>query len=349
MNTMQAGANIAVNPSDVLDIVLSWLPQTGNVDVGAFALNAMNKVRSDSDFLYLTGDIETQGEFMTLSLTAGKPVFQIQVNKIPADIQKVVFAIASVNSLAALQQLSIEVKNTASFSPEQHDLQSLVLGELYLRNGQWKFRALGQGYQQGMDFLATQFGTQFNRDRQSLIPPVNPPVITESNQVLDTLKDELPDVKQWFKPDNIRANIRTLKTFSWGWFLSSLVVFIIAEISIAGLFETNIFVSFIPMSFRYLVEVVSMSLSFLVGGLIVGLISPSVRVLEPAIAAFISVILMLSNGFFTPHSFVGFSFVKMLIGGGIAFALAMYGARLGEKLEAMLGNKKSQEYINNRQ
>ena len=124
--------------------------------------------------------------------------------------------------------------------------------------------------------------------------------------------------------------------------------FIIAEIAIAGLFEANLFISFIPQSFRYLVEVVSFALSFLIGGLVVGLISPSVRVLEPAIAAFLSVILLLSNGFFTPNSFAHFSIMKMLIGGSIASALAAYGARIGEKIEAMLGNKASQDYINKR-
>lgn len=348
MNTMQAGANIAVNQSGTIEIIISWLPLNTSVDVAAFALNEQNKVRSDSDFMYLNGDIDIQGEFMSLSLNAGKPVFKINSNKIPSDINKIQFVLASDNGLSNIQKMAIEVKDVASFIPENSTLNSLVLGELYFKNQQWKFRALGQGYAQGMEFLANQFGTQFNKQ----IPPslsLNTQVNNTQPSAFDTIKEELPDIRNLAHPDKIKESIQTLKKFSWGWMLSSLVVFIFAEIAIAGLFEANLFVSFIPHSFRYLVEVVSFALSFLIGGLVVGLISPSVRVLEPAIAAFISVILLLSSGgFFTPNGFANFSIMKMLVGGSIASALAAYGAILGEKIEAMLGNKASKEYINNK-
>lgn len=348
MNTMQAGANIAVNQSDTIEIIMSWLPLNASVDIAAFALTEQNKVRSDSDFIYLNGSIDIQGEFISLSLNAGKPVFKINIAKVPATINKIQFVLASDNGLSNIQQMAIEVKNIANFIPENSTLNALVLGELYFKNQQWKFRALGQGYAQGMAFIANQFGTQFIKTAPASFLPETVPN-NNSQTALDTIRDELPDIRHLTRPEKIKEHIENLKKFSWGWMLSSLVVFILAEIAIAGLFEANLFVSFIPHSFRYLVEVVSFALSFLIGGLIVGLISPSVRVLEPAIAAFISVILLLSSGgFFTPNGFANFSIMKMLIGGGIASALAAYGAVLGEKIEALLGNKASKEYINKR-
>ena len=349
MNTMQAGANIAINQSGTLDILISWLPFNASVDVAAFALNESEKVRSDSDFIYLNGEVDTQADFMSLSLNAGKPVFRVDLHKISSDICKIVFVVASPNSLSGLQNLAIEVKDLSIFKPENTALQSLVLGELYFKNQQWKFRALGQGYQQGMEFLATQFGTQFNRQlaRTSPLDSVNNSTSSRDlGPVLNTIREELPDVRNLVTPDNVRAGIKSLKSFSWGWMLASLVVFIIAEIAIAGLFQTNWFMTYIPHTFRYLVEVVSFALSFLIGGITVGLLSPSIRVLEPAIAAFFSLILLLSNGFFTPNGFADFSIIKMLIGGSIAFALAMYGGKLGEKIAAMLGNRTSQNYFN---
>jgi hypothetical protein len=45
---------------------------------------------------------------------------------------------------------------------------------------------------------------------------------------------------------------------------------------------------------------------------------------------------MLCISFFTPYSFIHFSFTKMLIGGAIAFCLALSGAKLGEKV---VGNR----------
>jgi stress response protein SCP2 len=351
MNTMQAGANISVNQSESIDISISCMPFDFPLDVAAFVLNEAEKVRSDSDFIYLNGNIDTQADFMSLSLNAGKPVFRIELNKISADVSKIVFVVASSGSLSGIQNLTMEVGNLSVFTPDNTALQSLILGELYFKNQQWKFRALGQGYQQGLEFLATRYGTQF--DRQSLhssLPQLvnNSQVNNDSNAIMDTIREELPDIRTLVTPDTVKAGIKSIKRFSWAWMLASLVVFIITEIGIAGLFQTNLFWSFIPQSFRFLVEIVSFSISFLVGGMIVGLVSPSIRVLEPAIAAFFSVIILLSNGFFTAHGFADFSLIKMLIGGSVAFALAMSGARLGEAMAAKFGNRTSQDYIDNR-
>ena len=68
MNTMQAGANITVNQSGSIDILISWLPFDFPLDVAAFVLNETEKVRSDSDFIYLNGNIDTQADFISLSL-----------------------------------------------------------------------------------------------------------------------------------------------------------------------------------------------------------------------------------------------------------------------------------------
>ena len=73
-------------------------------------------------------------------------------------------------------------------------------------------------------------------------------------------------------------------------------------------------------------------ISFFVGGFITGLISPGLRVREPAVGAFLSVALMLVMSVFTPYSFIRFSLQKMIVGGAIAFVLALAGARLGERM-----------------
>jgi len=86
--------------------------------------------------------------------------------------------------------------------------------------------------------------------------------------------------------------------------------------------------------------------SYFIGGFLIGLLSPGIRVLEPALGAFLAVGFTFLYGFFTPFSFFAFSLGKIFIGGGIAFGLALLGAKLGEKLAAKLGNLKSQRFIN---
>jgi hypothetical protein len=94
------------------------------------------------------------------------------------------------------------------------------------------------------------------------------------------------------------------------------------------------------LSLRFTLQGLLNLVSYFIGGLIIGLISPGLRIHEPAAGAFLSVTLMLSLTLFTPYSFIRFSLTKMLIGGAIAFWLALLGARLGEKIA---GNRIPQE------
>jgi hypothetical protein len=72
--------------------------------------------------------------------------------------------------------------------------------------------------------------------------------------------------------------------------------------------------------------------SYLVCGFLVGFFSPGVRMMEPAIGAFLSVILVGAMGYFMPYSFIGFHDISLFIGGAIGFTLALMGAYTGEKL-----------------
>ena len=84
--------------------------------------------------------------------------------------------------------------------------------------------------------------------------------------------------------------------------------------------------------------------SYFVGGFLVGVMSPGIRIFEPAIGAFFAVLCTFIYGFFTPHRFFGFALNRLLIGGIIAFVLALLGADLGERLGAHFGNRASKDY-----
>ncbi len=99
--------------------------------------------------------------------------------------------------------------------------------------------------------------------------------------------------------------------------------------------------------FWYKIEMVIMLASYFFGGLLIGLFSPDIRVLEPAIGAFLVVVGTLFYSFFTPMTrCFGFSSDRALIGGTIVFVLALVGADGGERLAARLGNRASQDYAN---
>jgi tellurite resistance protein TerA len=53
---------------------------------------------------------------------------------------------------------------------------ALIVGEFYLRNGEWKFRAVGQGFVGGLGPLARQYGVDVADDPDVAAPPPAPPV-----------------------------------------------------------------------------------------------------------------------------------------------------------------------------
>lgn len=121
-------------------------------------------------------------------------------------------------------------------------------------------------------------------------------------------------------------------SFSKKWMILSMVIFIIAEVLIGGLVGNLIGGSYMSMGLRFLIQGILQLISFFVGGFFIGVISPGIRIKEPAVGAFLSVAIMLVLTFFTPYSFIHFSITKVIIGGVIAFGLALIGARMGERV-----------------
>ena len=124
--------------------------------------------------------------------------------------------------------------------------------------------------------------------------------------------------------------------FSKRWMWISFGIFIATELVLGGLIGGVVVGKFMSMHLRFMLQGLLNLISFFIGGFIIGLISPGVRIYEPAVGAFMSVLVMLVLTLFTPFSFIHFSITKVIVGGGIAFFLALTGAKIGEK---MAGNK----------
>ena len=113
---------------------------------------------------------------------------------------------------------------------------------------------------------------------------------------------------------------------------ASMGIFIAVELLLGGLIGDVLIGRYMSISLQFLSQGLLHIVSFFVGGFIVGLVSPGLRIREPAAGAFLSVSLMLALSVFTPYRMIQFSLQKMIIGGVIAFCLALAGARLGERI-----------------
>ncbi len=120
--------------------------------------------------------------------------------------------------------------------------------------------------------------------------------------------------------------------FSVPWVFISLFTFVAVELLLGGLLGNVVVGRYMSISLRFYIQGLLHLTSFFVGGMVVGVLSRGVRIREPAAGAFLAVGLMLIMTVFTPYSYIRFSLTKLLIGGVIAYALALTGAKLGERV-----------------
>ncbi len=153
-----------------------------DLDASAFMLNASNKVRSDADFIFYNqlksacGSVEHTGDNRTGAGDGDDEVVKLDLTKIPADVQKIAFSVTIHDAEARRQNFGMIasayiriVNELTSREIARYDLSedasvetALIFGEIYRHNGEWKFRAVGQGYKGGLGPLAKNYGVSVN-------------------------------------------------------------------------------------------------------------------------------------------------------------------------------------------
>jgi hypothetical protein len=135
---------------------------------------------------------------------------------------------------------------------------------------------------------------------------------------------------------------REPRLFSLPWLVLSVFIFTMVELAMALVLAPAMAVGHAGSPMLDLRIGMLMHLaSYFVGGFLVGVFSPGVRLLEPAVGAVVAVALVLLMAVFLPSPLVQFSLGKLVMGGGIAFVLALVGAYLGEVLMGNMGDANS--------
>ncbi|WP_437105004.1 TerD family protein [Streptomyces sp. enrichment culture] len=188
---MPKGSNTQV-PTTALRVEVGWRSGHGVPDADASALLlASGKVRSDADFVFYNQPAHASGAVRHEGKrTAGGRVIDTllaDLARVEGDIERIVLAAsADGGTFGQVPDLSIEVTDAASGqvvarfdSPGATVETAFVLGEFYRRQGGWKFRAVGQGYDSGLEGLATDFGISVDEPQHAAPPaapaPVAPP------------------------------------------------------------------------------------------------------------------------------------------------------------------------------
>ncbi len=164
-------------------IGLGWNPratdgQAFDLDAIAFLVAENGKVRADNDFIFFNnlkssdGSVVHQGDNRTGEGDGDDEKLTVDLTKVPADVARVIFAATIYDGAGRNQNFGqvsnayIRVVNNAGGSEiARYDLSedgstetAMIFGELYKNNGEWKFRAIGQGFAGGLGPLAASYG-----------------------------------------------------------------------------------------------------------------------------------------------------------------------------------------------
>ncbi|MEU5362626.1 TerD family protein [Streptomyces sp. NPDC005925] len=227
-HAMLKGSNVPLEATTVR-AVLRWTPGQGvpDVDASALLLGPDDRVRSDEDFVFYNQPRHPSGQVWRLGK---KRVGETLTDTIQTDLSGVEQAVGRILLVASadgvtfdrVQALGIALYDAAAadaeplatfdVKPETGEETALICGELYRRGESWKFRALGEGYSNGLKGLATDYGISVDESEQAedatpVTDQPEAPTTTVPRPEVPTTPAPRPEVSQPLPPEQPTAAV----------------------------------------------------------------------------------------------------------------------------------------------
>ncbi|MBR3746977.1 MAG: TerD family protein [Selenomonadaceae bacterium] len=149
-----------------------------DLDAAAFQLNGEGKANADSDFIFYgnlkhaSGAVEHLGDNLTGEGEGDDEEIVVDLSKVPENVAKIDFTVTIYEAeerkqnFGQVENAFIRVVNKATNEELiRYDLgedfsieTAVVIGELYRNKGEWKFNAIGSGFEGGLAALCKNFG-----------------------------------------------------------------------------------------------------------------------------------------------------------------------------------------------
>ncbi|WP_371578889.1 VWA domain-containing protein [Streptomyces sp. NBC_01314] len=167
---LSKGANLPVEfPTVRVELTWSGGVGTPDVDASALLLTGVGRVRDDGDFVFYNQPQHASNAVVHLGKRSAGGVLtdtvEVDLHSLEPTVERVVLcASADGGTFGQVPGLTLRLLDAATqteiarFHMEAGTETAFIGGELYLRAGQWKFRAVGQGYASGLAGLASDFG-----------------------------------------------------------------------------------------------------------------------------------------------------------------------------------------------
>lgn len=151
-----------------------------DLDTAAFMTGANGKCPSEKEFIFygnlehISASVKHLGDNLTGNGDGDDEQILIDLSLIPANVEKIAFTVTIYDAETRRQNFG-QVSNSFIRIVDERTGQELirydlgedfsietavVVGELYRHNGEWKFNAMGSGFQGGLAALCGHFGIE---------------------------------------------------------------------------------------------------------------------------------------------------------------------------------------------
>ncbi|MEG8275642.1 TerD family protein [Streptomyces sp. AHA2] len=215
-HAMLKGSNVPLEATTVR-AVLRWTPGQGvpDVDASALLLGPGGRVRSDEDFVFYNQPRHPSGTVWRLGkkrVAEGlTDTIQTELTGVESEVGRILI-VASADGVTfdrvrALRILLYDAAGTGEealayfdVKPETGEETALICGELYRRGEGWKFRALGEGYSNGLKGLATDFGISVDEAEAAEEPTASVPTPPTTAGPAPTTAGQPPSAPEGSRP-----------------------------------------------------------------------------------------------------------------------------------------------------
>lgn len=181
------GGNVSLTKEDPsiesITVGLGWDARSTDgsdfdLDASCFMLSERGKVRRDSDFIFYNnlksecGSVVHMGDNRTGGDDGDDEEIMVDLTKVPSEVEKLAFTATIYEAderhqnFGMVSNAYIRVVNRKTgreitrfdLSEDASTNTAIIFGEVYRSNNEWKFRAVGQGFDGGLGPLAKNFG-----------------------------------------------------------------------------------------------------------------------------------------------------------------------------------------------
>ncbi|MFH8794498.1 TerD family protein [Streptomyces sp. NPDC017941] len=149
-------------------------------DISCFGLDADERLSDDRYFIFFNQPKSPEESLQLLGAQAGDTEsFRVTLDRVPPRIQKLSFS-AAIDGAGQMSQISSgyirlvaggeEVARYSFTGSEFSTERALMLGDFYLKDV-WRFAAVGQGFDGGLDALIKNFGGEVAEEEPAAAPP----------------------------------------------------------------------------------------------------------------------------------------------------------------------------------